>query len=596
MTKNDTKNITACNECFEIKLSLDSGLKVEGIMCGGVSWLPTVCELFELYMRNTSYPASAMQVRDVFFFTDSTQEMVSILLEQEPGIEVRVCLLLNSDQSVNILAQLALQFDDCPEEIYLHVPLLSALRTEATFTRTFPGKPAAKADGSSVVIAHPEIRLPFCLFEEDTGNGICVDFPAINEGLIKAWDMNRNHDFLAIASFAELESHRFLLRPNNVFSTIFELNLTAVKNGWKDCFELARQKARINLSEEEYNREDLKWYQDTLLHHFSFLYGYETYNYEKGQVDLESLLKQGEEFGGYNALLLWNQYPRLGVDSRNQWDFFAAFPDGINGLRKLVDLAHAKGIRVFLPYKPWDIGVTESAESVQEKVSTLIRDTDIDGIFFDTMDSAPEGLREAIDRVKPGVVFCTESKPKTFRTLKLITGSWDKYSSPVPMPEINLLRFVVPEHFSPINARWHVGMKKDLLIKRAVFNGTGIVIWQDIFGAWLPYSQKQKQEIRKWKQIFTKNKNILFCKKPVPLYPTLHEGLLCNYFPADDGKACILTLYNDSLTDFDSALLSRNGFYFESATELWNGSNIIMKNDKIYGKIAAGDIAVIKMN
>ncbi len=58
------------------------------------------------------------------------------------------------------------------------------------------------------------------------------------------------------------------------------------------------------------------------------------------------------------------------------------------------------------------------------------------------------------------------------------------------MPGTFILRYLLPENNAPMIFRRKIIGVKDLMIKRAIFNGTGIVIWQDIFGAWLPYSSE----------------------------------------------------------------------------------------------------------
>ncbi len=47
-----------------------------------------------------------------------------------------------------------------------------------------------------------------------------------------------------------------------------------------------------------------------------------------------------------------------------------------------------------------------------------------------------------------------------------------------------------------------MGAQKDNEIKRAMFNGCGLVIWQDVFGAWLPFDAAQKERIRVWKSLY----------------------------------------------------------------------------------------------
>ena len=86
----------------------------------------------------------------------------------------------------------------------------------------------------------------------------------------------------------------------------------------------------------------------------SALYSREVFDYETQRFDANKLLKAGLEFGGYDSVLLWYQYPRLGVDERKQWDFNRDIPGGMAGMRSFTQECHKQGVRVFLPYKPWD--------------------------------------------------------------------------------------------------------------------------------------------------------------------------------------------------------------------------------------------------
>ncbi len=43
---------------------------------------------------------------------------------------------------------------------------------------------------------------------------------------------------------------------------------------------------------------------------------------------IDEILDDGErEFGGYDFVLLWQSYPRLRVDDRNQFDLYRDMPD-----------------------------------------------------------------------------------------------------------------------------------------------------------------------------------------------------------------------------------------------------------------------------
>ena len=39
---------------------------------------------------------------------------------------------------------------------------------------------------------------------------------------------------------------------------------------------------------------------------------------------------------------------------RSQFDLFEAMPGGLAGVRAVVHELHAKGIKVLIPYNPWD--------------------------------------------------------------------------------------------------------------------------------------------------------------------------------------------------------------------------------------------------
>ena len=63
-----------------------------------------------------------------------------------------------------------------------------------------------------------------------------------------------------------------------------------------------------------------------------------------------------QRYGGVDAILMWPTYTNIGVDDRSQFDLFEAMPGGVAGVRKVVDQLHAAGVRVLIPYNPWDAG------------------------------------------------------------------------------------------------------------------------------------------------------------------------------------------------------------------------------------------------
>ena len=53
---------------------------------------------------------------------------------------------------------------------------------------------------------------------------------------------------------------------------------------------------------------------------------------------------------------MWPTYTNIGTDDRSQFDLFEAMPGGIEGVRRVVDELHAAGVKVLIPYNPWDAG------------------------------------------------------------------------------------------------------------------------------------------------------------------------------------------------------------------------------------------------
>ena len=78
------------------------------------------------------------------------------------------------------------------------------------------------------------------------------------------------------------------------------------------------------LDRSNYARPDLAWAAGLFACHFTFMYDRAFYDPLAGQYALASFLDDGaREFGGYQAIVLWQAYPRIGIDQRNQFDLYS---------------------------------------------------------------------------------------------------------------------------------------------------------------------------------------------------------------------------------------------------------------------------------
>lgn len=159
------------------------------------------------------------------------------------------------------------------------------------------------------------------------------------------------------------------------------------------------------------------------------------------------------------------------------------------------------------------------------------------------------------------------------------------------MPGTFILRYLLPENNAPMIFRRKIIGTKDLMIKRAIFNGTGIVIWQDIFGAWLPYSSEQKQQLRKWKTVFLENHDIYIGADPVSLSPSAHPKIYVNRFASE--AHCIYSIYNAS-DAIVSDIFLESDTKLEQVQELWRQADISTDDRNILGEIHPGEVMIVR--
>jgi hypothetical protein len=178
-------------------------------------------------------------------------------------------------------------------------------------------------------------------------------------------------------------------------------------------------------------------------------------------------------------------------------------------------------------------------------VERLVEEAGIDGFFLDTMRTVPDSFVRLARERFPQLMFASEGTPQEPRQIEQLTGSWDQIGAPTRV-EANLFRFVFPEHGLNMISRWSVGADKDTLISRAIFNGTGLVIWQDIFGTWLPYDDAQKERIKQWKSVLKEHHACIFGQASYPLARVQQHGVLANVFSDDLTRRQIVTVYNSN--------------------------------------------------
>ncbi|NIH84382.1 SUMF1/EgtB/PvdO family nonheme iron enzyme [Amycolatopsis granulosa] len=214
------------------------------------------------------------------------------------------------------------------------------------------------------------------------------------------------------------------------------------------------------------------------------------YDFGTGRFTPERFLADARDrFGGLDAVVLWHAYPVIGLDDRNQWDFYRDVP----GLTELVRHFHDAGLHVFVDYNPWDVGTRRAGDDLAE-LAALVADLDADGVFLDTLKKAEPEFVEALERAKPGIVLEGESKLPVER-IEDHASSWAQFFADSPVPGVLRAHWYERRHMQHHVRRWHRDHTEEL--QSAWLNGAGVMVWEVVFGVWVGWSRRDAATVRR---------------------------------------------------------------------------------------------------
>jgi formylglycine-generating enzyme required for sulfatase activity len=215
---------------------------------------------------------------------------------------------------------------------------------------------------------------------------------------------------------------------------------------------------------------------------------------ERGVLAIDAVIERGERlYGGYDHILFWNSYPRIGLDWRNQFDFWRDLPGGLEGMRAVVDACHGRGVRCLIPFKPWDEDTHLEPEGRFGGIAEMVGALDLDGVFLDTMASGSKELRERIDAIRPGVTFNPEGIAP-IAGLNTHHMGWAQGALGAERPGLLMNRFYEQRHRQFEVSRWTPHHVPE--IQRAWLNGGGVCIWEDVFGTWVGCDAQSQSLLR----------------------------------------------------------------------------------------------------
>lgn len=305
---------------------------------------------------------------------------------------------------------------------------------------------------------------------------------------------------------------------------------------WKHSLEQIRKEGLTADVSRSYELPEFAWMQQCLVCAMVMLFDREFYDSATNAFTVEPYIARlREDYGEVDALVLWQAYPRIGFDSRNQYDHYRLAP----GLRSAVDRLHALGVKAFMAYNPWDTGTRRDPLTDPEAIASVVREFDFDGVFLDTLREGDQALRTALDKAKPGVVMESEDA----LPVPAMAGnhaSWAQWFDDSEAPGIMRNRWIERRHMQHLIRRWdldHVGE-----MQMAWMNGAGMLVWENIFGSWNGWSERDRAMLRSL--LPARRQFSEFFEKGTwePLPPTHIDGVYATKWTL--GSTCLYTVVN----------------------------------------------------
>jgi len=311
-----------------------------------------------------------------------------------------------------------------------------------------------------------------------------------------------------------------------------------------------------------------------------------------GEYHVEAIVEDGiRRFGGYDGVVLWHAYPRIGFDDRNQFDYYAELPGGLPGVRKVVERFHEHGMRVFIDYNPWDTGTRRPGMTDAEACAKLVAEIGGDGIFLDTLGEGAGSMREACDRAKPGIALESELA-MPISALPTNQLSWAQWFDSYEAPGVLRNRWFEQRHMMHFIRRWDTSHASE--IQLAWMNGAGMLVWENIFGSWNGWSVADQKLLHGVLRVQRKFGEFFRGGAWTPMVPTAQAGLYANlweYGPHGKGQR-MWTLANRTSEPIRGPLL--NEIYIPGARlfDLFTGKELARPEGEIAANGVGGILAV----
>ncbi len=322
------------------------------------------------------------------------------------------------------------------------------------------------------------------------------------------------------------------------------------------------RRIRVGFDPARYEMPELKWAQSAFMQPQMMVHDRYFYDPVAHQYTVDRYLDDLKaRYGGIDAVLLWPTYPNMGIDDRNQLDMVRSMPGGVEGLEKMIEEFHHRGVHVLFPMMMWDQGTHDPGKPWPDAIAELMKQIGADGINGDTQDGVPLAFSLAAEKINHPLVFEPEGSPHD-EALAWDVMTWGQYTFQF-VPTVDKYRWLEPRHQVNIQGRWVRDKTDDLQF--AFFNGEGWESWENVWGIWNGVTPRDGEATRRIATIERAVVPFLASQEWEPFYPMLRYGVYASRWPL--GTETVWTIVNRNEYDTNGAQISvpvQNGMrYFD---------------------------------
>jgi hypothetical protein len=316
----------------------------------------------------------------------------------------------------------------------------------------------------------------------------------------------------------------------------------------------------------------------------TWLWDEQLYDHDSETFCVADYVAAGErEFGGFDGVILWHAYPNEGIDDRGQFAFYRQVPE----LPDVVQRFHDLGVRVFIAYYPWE-------DASPRDLVDVVRWLGADGVFLDSSREASAEIRAALNEVDASIVLATESRVPLARVHDH-TMSWAQWFGDSDVPGVLRTKWFERRHGLHHVRRWNRSHLDEL--HSAWLNGSGVLVWESVFGAWVGWNERDKSVLRAMRGVHRDYADWLTSESWTPLadHPGGGVAVYASRFDLDDVPLWAVANRGD---DYEGPLLITSQWASEKFVEVAAGVKLSVSQTSdgrttVSGRLPAGGIAAV---